>query len=212
MSPTLRGTRRWTFASTVAAAACLLAGTGALWAANGLQNPDFDSGISGWSASDGTLAWNGGLDVNACAGSGAAVGSNPVLVAGKWTVTAKSSGSCVPVTPGGQVWLRARVLFANTVASTDFALLGYSNGSCSAGEVEIPIAGYGPLPLIWLDFQLGIAVDGATNSVRFLMRTSDPAVSSYSWSLDRVYLGTVDPIFLDDFGAAATCRWSAAVP
>jgi hypothetical protein len=25
-------------------------------------------------------------------------------------------------------------------------------------------------------------------------------------------LGTVDPLFLDDFGAAATCRWSAAVP
>lgn len=212
MSSTLRPFRRFAFAVTAAAVTCLLAGPAALRAANGLQNADFDSGISGWGASDGTLAWNGGLDVNACAGSGVAVGSNPVLVAGKWTVTAKSTGSCVPVTPGSQVWLRARLLFANTVAGTDVGLFAYTDGSCSAGEVELPIAGYGPLPLVWLDFQLGITLDLATQSVRFLLRTADPAVSSYSWSLDRVYVGTVDPIFLDDFGAAATCRWSAAVP
>lgn len=212
MSPGTRAFRRSALATTVAAAMSLLAGPGALRAANGLQNPDFDNGISGWGASDGALAWNGGLDVNACGGSGVAVGSNPVLVAGKWTVTAKSSGSCVPVTPGSQVWLRARLLFANTVASTDVGLFAYTDGSCSAGEVELPIAGYGPLPLIWLDFQLGITLDLATQSVRFLLRTADPAVSSYSWSLDRVYLGSVDPIFLDDFDAAATCRWSSAVP
>ncbi len=190
MSPSIRVSRRLALA-VGAAAVSFLAAADALRAANGLANPDFDSSVTGWAAVDGALAWNGGLDVNSCAGSGVAVGSNPVLVAGKWTVSVKSSGSCVPVAPGGNVRLRARVLFETTVSNTDFALLGYSDGSCSAGEVEIPIAGYGALPLIWLDFQLGIAVDGATSSVRFLMRTSAPAVSSYSWSLVRVYPGVV---------------------
>ena len=211
MSPSARASRRLPFV-VAAVAMSFLAGAGALRAQNGLLNPDFDSGVSGWAAMDGALAWNGGLDVNSCSGSGAAVGSTPVLVGGKWTVTVKSSGSCVPVVPLANAWLRARVLFSTAVATTDLGLLGYTDANCSAGEVEIPIAGYGPLPLIWIDFQLGITLDAATHSVRFLMRTADPAVSNYSWSLDRTYLGTATPIFLDDFGAAATCRWSTVVP
>lgn len=211
MSPSPRAMRRFPFA-VAAAVASFLAGAGALAAANGLINPDFDSGVSGWATSEGTLAWNGGLDVDACANSGVAVASTPELVAGQWTVTVKSSGSCVPVVPLSMAWMRVRVLFSTAVATTDFGLLAYTDANCTAGEVEMPTVGYGPLPLIWLNLAMGGVVDSATHSVRFLMRTKDPAVSSYSFSLDRLYLGTVDPVFLDDFGAAATCRWSTVVP
>lgn len=211
MSPSPRAMRRFPFA-VAAAVASFLAGAGALAAANGLINPDFDSGVSDWATSEGALAWNGGLDVDACVNSGVAVASTPQLVAGQWTVTVKSSGSCVPVVPLGMAWMRVRVLFSTAVATTDFGLLAYTDANCTAGEVEMPTVGYGPLPLIWLNLAMGGVVDSATHSVRFLMRTKDPAVSSYSFSLDRLYLGTVDPVFLDDFGAAATCRWSTVVP
>jgi hypothetical protein len=183
-----------------------------LQAANGLANPDFDNGVAAWSAIDGSLAWNGALDVQACAGSGSASFSSPEMVTGKWTITVGSTGSCVQVSPGESVALRARVLFTAPAAATDFALLAYTDSDCSAGEFERGIAGYGPLPLIWMDFMMGLTIDPGTHSVRFLMRTSDPAVSTYGFALDRTYLGPAEPIFLDGLDAASTCRWSQSAP
>src|SRR6187402_2857189 len=88
-------------------------------AANGLTNPDFDNGVVGWSAIDGTLAWSAALDVQGCAGSGSAVYSFPALISGNWTLTATSSGSCVPVTPGEIVAVRARLQYSTLVNATD---------------------------------------------------------------------------------------------
>jgi hypothetical protein len=182
-------------------------------AANGLINPDFDNGVAGWTAIDGALAWNAALDVQACAGSGSATYSSPVLLAGNWTVTATSSGSCVPVTPGEIVAVRARLQYSTTVNATDIGLLGYTDANCSAGELALPIAGYGPLgPAIWFDFMLGLTVSEPTHSVRLLLRSRDPAISNYTFALDRTYVGPSEPIFLDGVDAASTCRWSQAVP
>jgi hypothetical protein len=189
---------------------CLFAVTAAR-AQNGLTNPDFDDGVGGWEAVDGALAWNAAVDVDACPGSGSATFSSPELVAGKWTITAVSSGSCVAVTPGEVISVWARVLFAAPAATTDFALLGYTDANCSAGEAELGIAGYGPLPLLWLNFMFGSTIDLATHSVRFLMRSADPTVSTFQFSLDRTYLGPFDPIYLDGFDSGSTCHWSSGV-
>lgn len=200
---------------------CALVAAGLCWsvasprearAQNGLTNPDFDAGIAGWSAVDGALSWNAGVDVNGCPGSGAAVVGSPAMVSGNWTVTLVSTGSCVPVTPGGSVALWARVLPGAAVAHTDFAVLGYTDANCSTGETEHGIAGYGTLPQIWLDIMLGLGVDGSTNSVRFLMRSYDAANSTFHMTVDRVYAGAASPVFLDAFGAGSTCRWSAVTP
>jgi hypothetical protein len=212
MSTHSRTVRRLAFTVAALMAGALLAEPAVLRAANGLLNPDFDSGISGWDARDGALAWNSGLDVDACTNSGVAVGSTPVFTTGSWTVTVTNSGSCLPVAPSAMVWMVVRILFSTPVASTDFGLLAYTDANCSAGEVEMPMVGYGPLPLIWMNLKMGGNVEFVTRSVRLLIRTKDPTVSNYSWSLDRLYLGTVDPVFFDDFGAAATCRWLSSSP
>lgn len=99
--------------STVVMLTCLswatFAGAGAALAANGLANPNFDTGVASWSTLDGDLAWSSAVDVNSCPGSGSASPSTPDFVESDWTITLVSSGSCVPVAPGDEVAIRVRM-------------------------------------------------------------------------------------------------------
>lgn len=181
-------------------------------ASNGLTNPRFDLGASGWSAVDGVVSWSPAVDVDECAGSGSAQLSDPEMVSGDWTATLVSSGSCVPTVEDATLLYRIRVLALASLQHTDFAVLGYTDESCSVGETEVPIAGFGPLSPIWLHFQLGITLDPSVLSVRALMRTRDDSTSSSTYHLDSVYLGYDDPILLDDLEAGSLCRWSSVEP
>jgi len=187
------------------------AGVTTAWASNGLVNPHFDSGVSGWSTPDGSLSWSSGVDVDGCPGSGSALASNPDLVNGYWTITFVSAGSCVPTVDGKAPIYDIHVMAGASIQETNFALLGYTDDTCANGETELSISGYGPLPPGWYRFQFGLALSSSIKGIRALVRARDVTVSSYSYNFDSIYLGYDDPVFLDDFEAGSTCRWSTVV-
>lgn len=191
---------------------CLGIAVPASFAANGLTNPDFDAGVSSWSAFDGALDFDSGVDFDGCAGSGSALGSSPELVSGSWRLEIHSSGSCVPVTPGEVTYLTLLLRPGADIAATDFGLLTYTDANCTAGELEAPIAGFGVLPQLWLKFQLGSTIAPGALSARFYVRFADPTSSTYEVHLDRAYLGSGQPLFTDDFEPASTCRWDLPTP
>jgi hypothetical protein len=181
----------------------------ALFAASELVNPNFDTGIAGWSAPAGTLGFGAGVDFDDCIGSGSAHGSSPVFVAGSWVLEIQSSGSCVAVTPGEVTYLTFHLLPGAAIAATDVGLLTYTDADCTAGEVDAPIAGYATLPQIWLNFQFGSTIAAGAQSARFYVRFTDASNSTYQLHLDRAYLGFGQPVFTDDFEAGSPCRWTS---
>jgi len=212
MRDVARGRTRRFPAWLAAGVLCLGITTPVAFAGNGLTNPDFDGDVSSWSAFDGALDFDAAVDFDGCAGSGSALGASPELVSGSWRLEVRSSGSCVPVTPGEIAHLTLRLLPGAAIATTDFGLLTYTDANCTAGELEAPIAGFGVLPQTWLHFQLGSTIAEGALSARFYVRFADPASSTYEVHLDRAYLGFGQPLFADDFEPGTSCRWDLQSP
>ncbi len=180
-------------------------------AQNLLANPDFDTGIAGWTPFRGTASWDAATDLDDCLGSGALVGGNPGSFDGAFRIELRDMGTCVEVNPG-ELWFLTVNLLPDVVASTELGFIAYTDATCTNGATYAPIAGYGPLTHQWLQFQLGATIQAGIDSLRADFRFADPAISSYQMVIDRVFLGRDQVLLIDDFEAAGTCRWSSVAP
>ncbi|MCB9377807.1 MAG: hypothetical protein H6511_03470 [Holophagales bacterium] len=188
------------------------AGVGA--AQNAFANPDFDQGIGGWSPYA-SAAWWSDLDADACEAEG--VSSSGSYYALSVTVGPNEGrmflwgDGCLNLAGDRRVAMEAMMRGENgLITSPQFYLEPYPLPDCQGtpyGNVGGP-ASIGPLlsggyRKIRASFALSVFVF----SVKGGMGAEGTQGFDVYW--DRAYLGTSSPVFLDDFEAESTCRWSA---
>jgi hypothetical protein len=198
------------------ALAALAAASGALLAQNRLINPDFDGSpgtLAGWvDVFPGTLAVadEDGHFGPAC--------PNSDLVAGDSTFEPEFDAQlayvaqCLAVAAGETLHLSAEV-HVSRAAERILHVEFYSQEACfnvdpvqvddlafpgEGGWAIVAGAATAPAEATWM----ALAVAGLDEAI-----PGEP----FEYRADRIYLGTLEPIFLDTFEGGATCRWSAAV-
>jgi len=184
---------------------------------NVVTNPEFNIDLGGWWSNYNTWwVWSSN-DHDGCAGSGAGWGASKAFSftgdPRKQYFSADAT-ACLPVSPGEMMWIEFDYL---TVAPTVRALLTiYSTSDCSGGSGGFYFWNLGPTGGNWVHGEVSGPNYVNAVSVRLGFDAwSTVETEDFSFLVDRVYLGTADRIFSDDFegnGATPLCRWSASVP
>jgi len=196
---------------------CLFQASVALGSDNAVTNAELNGGteISGWSSDFGTWSvWSGTSDANACEGSGSGWGASAWDAGQSKQYLRIYAPGCLPLAPAQPLWFQFD--YWTTAPFVRVVLWNHQTSNCSDPHGLFYLWTVGPSGGGWAhaDIPLANTSDAAAVSIQ-IDAWSLSQLDDFSLLVDRLYLGTADRIFSDDFeGARATpfCRWSASVP
>lgn len=192
-------------------AAWVLAGATAATAQNAVTNGEFNdfdetAGWTAFSASEWTYAPN---DANGCDLSGGGYGASTVLAdplrPRYFYVVAPG---CLPLSPGQAMFVDLHYL-APGVEVVRPLLLIYSSSDCTTGQGGFYFSSLAGAAQ-WTRASLAFTNSANAAYVRLAVDAWNSTATDFELVFDRVYLGTADRIFADDYeGGSSVCRWSA---
>ena len=176
-------------------------------------NPDFDSGLGLTSWQTGNGSWALGADSGSCLLSGSAEGTSADT--GGTQVMVMVSEQCVPVDAVATPTLYLGALYKSAAdVYARLYLQFFSDGSCATfdGWSATVFASISPT---WNSILGPIPISATAGSAKVWAEyiPASAAEPQYTGSYDRIYLGVLPWIFVDDFEAesGSACHWSTIV-
>ncbi|GMU66355.1 MAG: hypothetical protein AMXMBFR36_26290 [Acidobacteriota bacterium] len=179
-------------------------------AQNALLNPDFGVDVAGWQTFLGSLD----LDPMHEDADGCPESSSGRLVAAsqsgpEFLGLLQATDSCLDVAPLQEVWIDATLWLRSAgFVAVGLILLEYTDDACTTfldppvqTAIELSV---GSTPEAE---HLSVTTSAGVESVGLQIDTG--AIVPNALLLDRLYLGTAERVFADDFEGGSTCRWSA---
>jgi len=183
-------------------------------AQNLATNADFDDDVSTWVLRDGSsLIWYP-VDPGGCSGSGSAAAASVEIPMGPGQ-SADVVGviQCFDAPVSGKLFY---TLLRTSAVSTSLFLSFHQSAACGDESPTVVNVDLDPTAGWEAGGLLDVEVPPGTQSVRFGVEALSLNLSFEVW-LDRVYVGTDEPIFLDGFDGdlldeTSPCRWSSTAP
>ncbi|MCP4898916.1 MAG: hypothetical protein GY906_18245, partial [bacterium] len=173
--------------------------------------PDFDSGISGWTAAaNGAIIWDEFTDIDGDSESGSMVLTQ---LAGS-TTAGIAMADCVSVVPNVNFSFGGNFLIDSGQGGVSRVLVGltlFDGPSCSGSPLTSPSTTNSAIEDVWFEKIMTWVMPGNALSASLRVNAFNGDATKFVIRADAFHVGEV-PIFADGFESGDTSAWSSVMP